>query len=76
MSSTGEVFQCRGGNITPRKATFQRLAKFFRYLLNPLSAKPMFDKKKKKKKKFFKKFYSYFSFYARERNLEPFLLAK
>ena len=38
--------------------------------VNPFSAKLFFGKKKKRKNFFFRKFYSYFSFYARERNLE------
>ena len=39
---------------------------FFLVVLNPFSAKPIFGRKKK----FFRKFYSYFSFYAREINFK------
>ena len=39
------------------------------FSFNPFNAKPIFSRKKKK---FFRKFYSYFSFYARAINLESF----
>ena len=39
----------------------------------PFSDKPIFDRKKKKKKKLGNFVFFYFSFYAREINLEPLL---